>query len=162
VTHREAAVPHRLPGVEPIDVAGTIGVVSMAARILPAIEAVTIAHAAGPVTLASGLTVVAGHGSADAPPCDVTIVCGGPGWRKQLQDAVMLALLRSLDDGRDEVARIIEYLGWLSLRGLRPGQRPRSGRGHRGWRAIAELGCGAAACPEKSRWPAGGAGRLAG
>jgi transcriptional regulator GlxA family with amidase domain len=98
VTHREAAVPHRLPGVEPIDVAGTIGVVSMAARILPAIEAVTIAHAAGPVTLASGLTVVAGHGSADAPPCDVTIVCGGPGWRKQLQDAVMLALLRSLDE----------------------------------------------------------------
>jgi hypothetical protein len=92
----------------------------------------------------------------------VTIVCGGPGWRKQLQDAVMLAFLRSLDDGRDEVARIIEYLGWLSLRGLRPGQRPRSGRGHRGWRAIAELGCGAAACPEKSRWPAGGAGRLAG
>ena len=31
-------------GVEPIDVGGTIGVVSMAARVLPAIEAVTIAH----------------------------------------------------------------------------------------------------------------------
>ena len=38
-------------GVEPIDVVGTIGVVSMAARVLPAIEAVTIAHAAGPVAL---------------------------------------------------------------------------------------------------------------
>jgi transcriptional regulator GlxA family with amidase domain len=84
-------------GVEPIDVGGTIGVVSMAARILPAIEAVTIAHSAGPVALAGGLTVIAGHGFADAPPCDVTIVCGGPGWRKQVEDAAMLAFLRSLD-----------------------------------------------------------------
>jgi transcriptional regulator GlxA family with amidase domain len=70
-------------GVEPIDVGGTIGVVSMAARVLPAIEAVTIAHTAGPVALAGGLTVVARHGFADVPPCDVTIVCGGPGWRPQ-------------------------------------------------------------------------------
>jgi transcriptional regulator GlxA family with amidase domain len=84
-------------GVEPIDVGGTIGVVSMAARILPAIEAITIAHIAGPVTLAGGLTVVARHGFADAPPCDVTIVCGGPGWRKQVEDAATLAFLRSLD-----------------------------------------------------------------
>jgi transcriptional regulator GlxA family with amidase domain len=63
----------------------------MAARVLPAIEGVTIAHAAGPVALAGGLTVVARHGFADAPPCDVTIVCGGPGWRKQIRDAAMLA-----------------------------------------------------------------------
>jgi hypothetical protein len=41
-------------GVEPIEVGGTIGVVSMAARILPAIEAITIAHIAGPVALAGG------------------------------------------------------------------------------------------------------------
>jgi hypothetical protein len=43
----------------------------MAARILPAIEAVTIAHAAGPVALAGGLTVGARHGFAETPPCDV-------------------------------------------------------------------------------------------
>ena len=84
-------------GVEPIDLGGTVGVVSMAARVLPAIEAVTIAHAAGPVALAGGLTVIARHGFADAPPCDVTIVCGGPGWRAQVQDAAMLGYLRSLD-----------------------------------------------------------------
>jgi hypothetical protein len=64
--------------VERLDAAGTIGVVSMAARVLPAIKGITIAHAAVPVALASGLTVVARHGFADAPPCDVTIVCGGP------------------------------------------------------------------------------------
>jgi hypothetical protein len=36
-------------------------------------------------------------GLADAPPSDVTIVCGGPGWRAQARDAAMLAFLRSLD-----------------------------------------------------------------
>ena len=41
-------------GVEPIDVGGTIGVVSLAAHVLPAIEAITIAHIAGPVALAGG------------------------------------------------------------------------------------------------------------
>jgi transcriptional regulator GlxA family with amidase domain len=84
-------------GVEPIDVGGTIGVVSMAARVLPAIEAVTIAHEAGPVALAGGLTVIARYGFANAPPCDVTIVCGGPGWRAQVEDAAMLGFLRGLD-----------------------------------------------------------------
>jgi hypothetical protein len=40
--------------VELLDVGGTIGVVSMTGRVLPAIEAVTIAHAAGPVAFAGG------------------------------------------------------------------------------------------------------------
>jgi hypothetical protein len=55
----------------------------MAARVLPAIEGVTITHAVGPVALAGCLTVVARHGFAAAPPSDVTIVCGGPGWRRR-------------------------------------------------------------------------------
>lgn len=84
-------------GVEPIDVGGTIGVISMAARVLPAIEAVTIAREAGPVALAGGLTVIARYGFADAPVCDVTIVCGGPGWRTQVEDTAMLGFLRGLD-----------------------------------------------------------------
>ncbi len=81
-------------GVEPIDIGGTVGVVSMAARVLPGLTAVTIAAEAGPVLLAGGLTVVAGHGFADAPECDILIVCGGPGWRDQVHDAAMLAFLR--------------------------------------------------------------------
>jgi hypothetical protein len=56
-------------GLEPNDVGGTIGVVSMAARILPAIEGITIAHIVGPVALAGGLTVIAQHGFNTAPPC---------------------------------------------------------------------------------------------
>ena len=87
-------------GVEPIDLGGTIGVVSMATRVLPALAAVTIARAAGPVALAGGLRVIAEHGFADAPPCDVVIVCGGPGWRAQLEDGAMLGFLRGLDPSR--------------------------------------------------------------
>ena len=56
----------RYDGVEPLDAAGTIGVASMAARFLPAIEAVTIAHAAGPVALASGSLATAGRRCATA------------------------------------------------------------------------------------------------
>ncbi len=87
-------------GVEPIDLGGTIGVVSMATRVLPALAAVTIARAAGPVALAGGLRVIAEHGFADAPACDVVVVCGGPGWRAQLEDGAMLGFLRGLDPSR--------------------------------------------------------------
>jgi transcriptional regulator GlxA family with amidase domain len=83
-------------GVEPIDIGGTIGVVSMASRILPAITAVTIAENAGPVMLAGGLTIIADEGFATAPPCDVFIVAGGPGWREQVKDESMLAFLRGI------------------------------------------------------------------
>src|SRR5687768_11185947 len=54
-------------GVEPIDLA-TFGVLSMARRVAPEIEAFTVARAAGPVTLANGLVVLAQHGLADCPP----------------------------------------------------------------------------------------------
>ena len=46
-------------GVEPIDVGGTAGVVSMARRVLPGISSVLIAERTGPVRLAGGVTVVA-------------------------------------------------------------------------------------------------------
>ena len=87
-------------GVEPIDIGGTMGVISMASRVLPGIAAVSIAASAGPVLLAGGLTVLASHGFADAPDCDVLVVCGGPGWHEQVEDAAMLAFLRGQAPGR--------------------------------------------------------------
>jgi transcriptional regulator GlxA family with amidase domain len=81
-------------GVEPIDIGGTVGVISMARRVLPAIESVTIAEMSGPVELAGGLTIVAQAGFADAPACDVMIVCGGPGWRREAANPAMLDFLR--------------------------------------------------------------------
>ena len=84
-------------GVEPIDVGGTVGVLSMGQRLLPALRYVTIAERAGPVKLASGLTVIADTSFDHAPRCDVTIVTGGPGWRDQVGNENMLAFLRARD-----------------------------------------------------------------
>ena len=81
-------------GVEPIDLA-TFGVLSMARRIRPDISGCTLAPQAGIVTLANGLRVIADHGLADAPPLDVVIVTGGPGWVEQAKAPATLAFLRA-------------------------------------------------------------------
>jgi transcriptional regulator GlxA family with amidase domain len=81
-------------GVEPIDIGGTVGVVSMARRLLPNIEAVVIAAKAGTVTLASDLTIAVPYGFNDAPSCDVLIVCGGPGWREEVKNEQMRSFLQ--------------------------------------------------------------------
>jgi transcriptional regulator GlxA family with amidase domain len=81
-------------GVEPIDIGGTVGVISMAKRVLPAIDSVTIAEKAGPIELAGGLTIIAQYGFLNAPACDVVIVCGGPGWRRETENSAMLDFLR--------------------------------------------------------------------
>lgn len=91
-------------GVEPIDIGGTVGVVSMASRVLPAITCVMIAQDAGPVKLAGHVTVMADAGFADAPPCDVYVVCGGPGWRVQATNPAILGFLRARK--RAEVASV--------------------------------------------------------
>lgn len=80
-------------GVEPIDVGGTVGVMSMATRILPALRYVVIAERIGPVRLASGLTVLADTDFSNAPTCDKYIVTGGPGWREQIRNPAMLDFL---------------------------------------------------------------------
>jgi putative intracellular protease/amidase len=74
----------------------------------------------GPVILAGSLAAVARNGFADALPCDVTIVCGGPRWRKQVQDAAMLAFLRSLDPLR--VASVCTSALILGAAGLLDGR----------------------------------------
>jgi transcriptional regulator GlxA family with amidase domain len=81
-------------GVEPIDIGGTVGVLSMARRLLPNIETVVIAAKAGAVTLAGDLNIVAPHGFDDAPSCDVLIVCGGPGWHVEVRNEQMLSFLQ--------------------------------------------------------------------
>ncbi len=66
-------------GTEPIDLA-TYGVLSMARRVSPEVSMFLVAERAGPVSLAGGLTVLAHHGYDDAPPADVLVITGGPGW----------------------------------------------------------------------------------
>ena len=85
-------------GTEPIDLA-TYGVLSMARRVAPGIEMFLVAERAGPVVLAGGLTVIADHGYADAPPVDVLVITGGPGWQRQAQSAATLEFVRRYSAG---------------------------------------------------------------
>jgi transcriptional regulator GlxA family with amidase domain len=98
-TVRDRDAPARLgviiyDGVEPIDVGGTIGVISMAQRILPKISYAVMASTAGPVRLAGGLVTEAAYGVDDPPACEVYIVCGGAGWPDASRDPRLVAFLR--------------------------------------------------------------------
>lgn len=80
-------------GVEPIDLAA-LGVLSMAKRIRPDIRIHTIAPEQRPVVLVNGLRVLADFHLSNAPPLDVLIIAGGPGWTAQAVAPKTLAFLR--------------------------------------------------------------------
>ncbi len=84
------------PGVEPIDLA-TIGVVSMARRIVPGLSYELLGLAHEPVELANGLRVLPTRSLDEADPAtlDVVIVPGGPGWRAASQDVRWLDFVRA-------------------------------------------------------------------
>ena len=124
-------------GVEPIDIGGTVGVVSMAKRVLPAIEAVVIAKAAGPVQLAGGLVVMADAGFATASACDVYVVTGGPGWREQVVDPAMMAFLQSLKP--QKVASVCTGALILAASGTLNGHQATTRRAAVGAETIAPL-----------------------
>lgn len=81
-------------GCEPIDLA-TFGVLSMARRVAPQIEILTLAPQAGIVNFSNGLKVIADHSLAEAPLCDVIVVTGGPGWQRQAADPGVQAFFRA-------------------------------------------------------------------
>ena len=93
----------------------------MARRVLPAISCVMIAERTGPVRLAGDVTVIADADFVRAPPCDVFIVCGGPGWREQVSNPAMLEFLRSRR--RDEVASVCTGALILAAAGTLDGLR---------------------------------------
>ena len=109
------------PGVEPIDLA-TFGVLSMARRIAPEIEIVTLAPEAGQVLLSNGLKVVADHGVEDAPDCDWVIVTGGPGWIEQTRHEPTLAYLRRVAS-RAKLASVCTGAMILAASGVLDGRR---------------------------------------
>jgi transcriptional regulator GlxA family with amidase domain len=125
------------PDVEPIDIGGTAGVLSMASRVLPNLRYTTIARDAGPVRLSGGLIVQAEHGFATAPPCDVVIVCGGPGWLGAAADTALVAYLRGLEP--TGVASVCTGALILAASGLLDGRAATTRRHAAGQEAIAPL-----------------------
>ena len=124
-------------GVEPIDVGATAGVISMARRVLPAIECVIIADKPGPVELAGGVSIIAAAGFDTCPVCDGYIVCGGPGWEQQVLDDAMLTFLRRLPDG--SVASVCTGGLILAAAGVLAGRRATTRRHPVGIEASAPL-----------------------
>ncbi|MGA0595708.1 DJ-1/PfpI family protein [Enterovirga sp. CN4-39] len=124
-------------GVEPIDLGGTAGVVSMASRMLPHLSSVLVAEQAGPVRLAGGVTVLAEADFATCPPCDVFVVCGGPGWREQIANAAMLGFLRSR--AREQVASVCTGALILAAAGILDDTRATTRRRAAGSEATSPL-----------------------
>ena len=109
------------PGVEPIDVGATVGVLSMASRLLPGVRSTTLAAVAGEVMLAGGLRVMAEHALDRAPALDVAIVTGGAGWPAAAADPAMLGFLRRRPAGI--VASVCTGAMILQAAGLLAGRR---------------------------------------
>lgn len=125
--------------VEAIDVGGTFGVLSMARRVLPSIEVISIAEKAGPVTLANGLVVLANFGFQDCPPVDALLIGGGSAWPEQSQNAAVLGFLRSLAP-HCLVASVCSGAMILAASGLLDGKRATTRRLPVGRESIAPLG----------------------
>jgi hypothetical protein len=81
------------PGVEAIDIGGTVGFILMARRMPPAIDHDNPCEPRSEA-IAGGLTVLVESGFADAPECDPVIVCGGSGWVAAAEDPALCAFLR--------------------------------------------------------------------
>ena len=92
------------PGVEPIDLA-TVGVLSMARRVVPQVEYVTVAANAEAISMSNGLRVMADLSFTEAPALDVVIVPGGPGWVQACEDKAIV----------DYLARVAEHSKIVSV-----------------------------------------------
>lgn len=132
---RVAAVIYE--GVEPIDLGATIGVLSMARRILPNLTYAVIAATAGPVLLAGGLVVEADYGVAEAPAMDLVIVCGGPGWRTASENDPLRDYLRALRP--EQVASVCTGAMILASAGILDGRTATTRRAKVGAETAAPL-----------------------
>jgi transcriptional regulator GlxA family with amidase domain len=108
------------PGVEPIDIGATYGVLSMARRIVPALRFFLVAEHAGEIELTSGLRVVAQHGIDDCPAHDILVVLGGPGWEAACRSAPLVAFVRA---SRPVTASVCTGAMILGAAGLLAGRR---------------------------------------
>lgn len=82
-------------GIEPIDIGATYGVLSMAKRIAPDLSFFVVSATGGEVVMANGLRLIADRSFADAPPADILMVLGGPGWAEASENAAILDYIRS-------------------------------------------------------------------
>jgi transcriptional regulator GlxA family with amidase domain len=93
-------------GIEPIDIGATYGVLSMARRLVPNLRYFVVSKSGGPLTMASGLRLIADYSFDDCPAADVLIVLGGPGWQSAADDPSILAFVEMFHRNEGTVAAV--------------------------------------------------------
>lgn len=107
--------------IEPIELA-VIGTLSMAKRVAQTLSYFTVSEHGGMVPLQNGLRVETDYAFADAPPADVVIVTGGPGWREQVHNDGMLSFIRQRHANGERVASVCTGAMILGASGLLEGR----------------------------------------
>jgi transcriptional regulator GlxA family with amidase domain len=83
---------------EIVDFAAPYGVLSVARRFDPELDAFLIADAARPVQTQAGLTVLPNYSFADRPAMDAFLIPGGLGTRQEMHNRRLHEFVRSLPD----------------------------------------------------------------
>jgi transcriptional regulator GlxA family with amidase domain len=84
---------------------------------------VTVAETAGPVTSAQRTRAVADTSFADCPPCDLLLVPGGIGTRREVGNAALLDWLRTRAASAELVLSVCTGAALLARAGLLDGRR---------------------------------------
>jgi transcriptional regulator GlxA family with amidase domain len=119
--------------VEVLDFAGPFEVFSRT-RLTPGVESrrsddsapfhvFTVAPRPGPVTATGGLRIIPHHDFTTTPPIDLLVVPGGFGTRPLLENADVLAWLRSIAQGARRVTSVCTGALLLARAGLLAGRR---------------------------------------
>ncbi|MBL8554358.1 MAG: DJ-1/PfpI family protein [Phenylobacterium sp.] len=133
------------PDFEVLDV---FGPVEMWAN-TPDLKVIFVAQTAGPVRSAQGVSVVADHDFASAPPLDIVMTPGGVGTFAQLRNETFLQYLRDADRGAEFTTSVCTGSALLARAGLLKGRRATS---NKKFFALAEQQGGGVTWVRHARW----------
>jgi transcriptional regulator GlxA family with amidase domain len=94
------------PGIEPIDIGATYGVLSMAKRLAPELRFFVVSKDGGELVMANGLRLISDFAFSDCPRADVLMVLGGPGWQDAWRDAATLSFIEAFHRRNGTVAAV--------------------------------------------------------
>lgn len=107
--------------IEPIELA-VIGTLSMAKRVTEELSYFTVSEKGGLVELQNGLRVETDYSFANAPAADVVIITGGPGWRVQVKNELILDFIRRRFNNSETIASVCTGALILGAAGLLAGK----------------------------------------